>query len=214
MTTPVFLNAPPRSRVILFSVFLPVGYLVLGGILGPRFINLLAVGILFLPSLWFLREHRLMNGLDQKGFCENLLHVFLVATFYSLALHEILPWWEEIFPSPAAFQDVLRQIMHKGESWGWVRDVMAWAWVPAVCEETFFRGVMQVSLLAYFKPRTAIGISAFFFAAYHVNPWYFLFYFALGLYFGWVFFKTRHLGLSMLAHFINNVVAVSLFHLE
>lgn len=214
MTTAVFENPPPRYRVIVFAVLLPMSYLVLGSLMGPRFINLIQVGVIFLPSIWFLKTHKIINATDTKGFKKNFLYVSLWATFLSLALHEILPWWEGIFPPPKELGDVIRFLMHKGQNWGWARDVAELAFLPAICEEVFFRGVMQVSLLNYFKPRTAIGVTAFFFAAYHINPWYFLFYFVLGCYFGWVFFKTRHIGLSMLAHFINNVVAVSLFHLE
>ena len=212
MTTPVFKHLPDRTRVIFFAVFLPLGYFILVGVLGPVAMALVQVSVLFLPSLWFLGTHQLVHGLERENFLKNLLGTVIMTVLLSITLHLVLPWWERIFPPPRAFEEALTVLMHRGQSWGWLRDILELAVLPAVCEETFFRGVMLISLLAYFQPRVAIAVTAFFFAAYHLNPWNFVFYFILGVYFGWLYFKVRHLGLVILAHLINNVVAVTIYH--
>lgn len=58
------------------------------------------------------------------------------------------------------------------------------------------------------KPVWAIVISAAFFAVIHMNPWQAIPAFALGLLFGYVYYKTGSIKLTMLMHFTNNTVAL------
>ena len=60
------------------------------------------------------------------------------------------------------------------------------------------------------KPATAIVISAAFFAILHMNPWQAIPAFCLGLLFGFVYYKTGSLKLTMLMHCVNNTMAVVL----
>ena len=83
-------------------------------------------------------------------------------------------------------------------------------------EEWLCRGMVLRGLLNYkkadgtrgLKPVWAIFVSAFFFAFIHFNPWQGLPAFALGLLFGYVYYKTGSLKLTMLMHFTNNFAAV------
>ena len=102
--------------------------------------------------------------------------------------------------------------MHETTAVGILKDVFFMAVVPAICEEFFFRGFIQAGLAGRIQSQKAIFITAAFFAAYHMNPWYLPFYFILGLLFGFVYEKTACLPLSMLAHFVNNVFGVFLYH--
>lgn len=113
---------------------------------------------------------------------------------------------------PAEFERAFLDLLHVGSPLGFWRDVFLLGAVPALSEETFFRGVVQTGLSAKLKPRTAVFATAAYFAAIHLNPWYFPFYFALGVFFGTIFLKTRRLGLSVLAHFANNALGVVLYH--
>ena len=58
------------------------------------------------------------------------------------------------------------------------------------------------------KPVWAIVISAVFFAFIHLNPWQAVPAFLLGCLFGYVYFKTGSLKLTMLMHFANNTFAL------
>lgn len=77
-------------------------------------------------------------------------------------------------------------------------------------EEWLCRGVVLRGLLTKMKPGTAIAISAAFFAVLHMNPWQALPAFLLGLVFGYVYYKTGSLKLTMLMHFVNNTLALIL----
>ena len=60
------------------------------------------------------------------------------------------------------------------------------------------------------KPVWAIVISALFFAVLHMNPWQGIAAFLLGCLFGYVYWKTGSLKLTMLMHFTNNTFALIL----
>ena len=77
-------------------------------------------------------------------------------------------------------------------------------------EEWLCRGVVLRGLLTKMKPGAAIAISAAFFAVLHMNPWQALPAFLLGLVFGYVYYKTGSLKLTMLMHFVNNTLALIL----
>ena len=74
-------------------------------------------------------------------------------------------------------------------------------------EEWLCRGVVLRGLLTKTSPFTAITVSAAFFAIIHLNPWQAIPAFILGLLFGYVYYKTGSLKLTMLMHCANNTMA-------
>lgn len=79
--------------------------------------------------------------------------------------------------------------------------------VAPLTEELLCRGWLLNSLLDRSPPLRAIGVSAVVFGAMHMNPWQFPYATALGLAFGWIYWRTRSLWLCVLAHALNNGVA-------
>ena len=77
-------------------------------------------------------------------------------------------------------------------------------------EEWLCRGVVLRGLLTRMRPLSAIAVSAAFFAILHMNPWQALPAFMLGMVFGYVYYKTGSLKLTMLMHFVNNTLALVL----
>lgn len=89
------------------------------------------------------------------------------------------------------------------------------ALLPAIGEEWLFRGV----LLKLFKQITgnyhwAIFITAFLFAALHLQFLSFLPRFMLGILLGYMFVLTRNLWIPIVAHFVNNASSVIIFYLH
>jgi membrane protease YdiL (CAAX protease family) len=84
------------------------------------------------------------------------------------------------------------------------------ALLPAVFEETFFRGGMQ-NLLTRFskKPWLAIIITSLIFSVIHLSYYGFLARVCLGMVLGLIFYYSRSLWLSIAAHFFNNAIAVT-----
>ena len=76
-------------------------------------------------------------------------------------------------------------------------------------EEWLCRGMVLRGLLGNgVRPVWAIVISALFFAFIHLNPWQALPAFLLGCLFGYVYYKTGSLRLTMLMHFANNTFSL------
>mgnify|MGYP001076205419 FL=1 len=84
------------------------------------------------------------------------------------------------------------------------------ALLPALFEETFFRGAMQ-NLLTRFskKPWLAILITSLIFSVIHLSYYGFLARVCLGVVLGLIFYYSRSLWLTIAAHFFNNAIAVT-----
>ena len=79
--------------------------------------------------------------------------------------------------------------------------------VPAICEEIFFRGTLTNAYNVY-RERFAIIVSALVFALFHFDIQNFIAPFLLGLLFASLIEYTGSIIPAIVAHFINNVIAV------
>ena len=85
----------------------------------------------------------------------------------------------------------------------WIGPALAVIIAP-LTEEVIFRGLILRGLLGRWKPWTAITVSAALFALMHFNPAQTPVALGLGLLLGWIYVRTRSLGLCMLGHAVNN----------
>ena len=82
-------------------------------------------------------------------------------------------------------------------------------------EEWLCRGMVERGMLGRgMKPFWAIVLSALFFAIIHLNPWQAIPAFLLGCLFGYVYYKTGSLKLTMLMHCTNNTCALILSNID
>ena len=116
---------------------------------------------------------------------------------------------------------IIEQMAKMMEGPLWV-NLITMAIMAPVCEEWLCRGVILRGLLNYqhktpaiegerargMSPALAIVISAIFFAAIHGNVWQGVTAFAIGCLFGYVYYRTGSLKLTMLMHCVNNAFAV------
>jgi len=78
----------------------------------------------------------------------------------------------------------------------------------------FFRGVIQKKLKNILNnPHIAILITSFVFSAIHMQFFGFLPRFFLGMILGYLFYYSGNLWMPIIAHFINNALAVLLMYL-
>ncbi len=86
--------------------------------------------------------------------------------------------------------------------------------IPAIGEELLFRGVFQRLFIALTRNlHLGIFITAFLFSALHLQFLSFLPRFVLGMLFGYMVYWSRSLWPAILAHFLNNSLAVIYYHL-
>ena len=122
-----------------------------------------------------------------------------VATaFMADSLNGLLP------EAPEWFEKAMEQIM---DAPVWITLISVSVFAP-LFEEWLCRGLILRGLLQKTSPAAAIVVSAAFFAVLHMNPWQALPAFLLGLLFGYVYYRTGSLKLTMLMHCANNTLAV------
>lgn len=83
------------------------------------------------------------------------------------------------------------------------------AFLPALAEETSFRGTLQ-QLLG--NRHTAIWVTAFIFSAIHMQFYGFIPRMLMGAMFGYIFVWTGSLWAPVLMHFVNNGIAVIVYY--
>jgi membrane protease YdiL (CAAX protease family) len=92
----------------------------------------------------------------------------------------------------------------------YIVSVVMIAFLPAVFEETFFRGGVQNLLSRWFKtPIVAIIITSVIFSAVHGSYLGFLSRFALSFILGWMYYRTGNIWLNIVGHFTNNFLGVT-----
>ena len=121
----------------------------------------------------------------------------LAAAFMTDALSALMP------PMPEWLEETMKQLL---DAPLWITLISVSIFAP-LFEEWLCRGVVLRGLLVKNSPLTAITVSAAFFAVIHLNPWQAIPAFILGLLFGYVYYKTGSLKLTMLMHCVNNTMA-------
>lgn len=89
------------------------------------------------------------------------------------------------------------------------------AFMAALSEEIFFRGILQKVLIEYTgKKHLAVWIGAALFSAFHMQFYGFIPRMLMGAYLGYMFLWSGSLWPGMAAHFINNAVEVFITWLQ
>jgi hypothetical protein len=84
------------------------------------------------------------------------------------------------------------------------------ALLPALFEEMLFRGALQNLLERWWKsPVAAIIVASLLFSLVHMSIYLFLSRAILGFVLGWMYYRSRNLWVNIIAHFINNAIALT-----
>jgi sodium transport system permease protein len=121
---------------------------------------------------------------------------------------------EWMVPVPREVLEHLRRaLMPEDQSRGLALNLLLVAATPAVCEEALFRGVVLRGLSTRVAPSAAVLVTGVLFGMFHLDVWRLLPSTVLGILLSWVALETRSLVPSMIIHFLNNAVLVTLAHL-
>ena len=96
---------------------------------------------------------------------------------------------------------------------GLVINILVMAFMAALSEEIFFRGLLQqIFIKNKINPHVAIVIAAILFSAFHLQFFGFIPRMFLGIVLGYLYYITQNLWVSITAHFCNNAFAVVATH--
>jgi len=147
--------------------------------------------------------------------CIMLLALFLSTSFGYLNQHIPLSsaWKIRFQKMEDEYNSQVQAIMQLRGFGDYLIGLIIMAFLPALCEETLFRGGLQNFLARSTQnPWLSIIIVSILFSAVHFSFYGFLPRMFLGIILGLIYYYTGSLWLSILAHFTNNAIAVSQFY--
>lgn len=138
----------------------------------------------------------------------NPIVFFFILLIATIALGIIIGPISNSMQSPDWFNKIM-ELTVGGNFWTSFITVAIFA---PLCEEFLCRGIILRGLLKHISPIAAILWSAFIFAFIHLNPWQAVPAFILGVFMGWIYYKTHSLWATIFIHFVNNALASLTFH--
>ncbi|MBN1769008.1 MAG: CPBP family intramembrane metalloprotease [Prolixibacteraceae bacterium] len=196
-------------------------YLQLWQSIGLFIIPALLLAFVFSTSVWnYLKMNKRisMGSTVLAGFIV-LLSGPLISYVGILNAEMDLPQWlsglEQWMRQSEDQAGTLTKMFVKADSIGiLLYNVFLIALIPAIGEEFLFRGVVQRIFLDWTKNKhIAIWISAILFSALHLQFYGFIPRALLGAIFGYLFVWSGSIWLPVIAHFVNNTLAVVAYYL-
>ena len=86
--------------------------------------------------------------------------------------------------------------------------ILVVALTPAICEELLFRGLIQKNITLATSKKWGYILAGIIFGVYHLNPFLIVPLMSLGVFFGFLMYRSETILVPMLAHFANNVVSI------
>jgi uncharacterized protein len=211
----------------VITVVVARGEITLSNVTLVRWATLIGqLAFILVPTVWLARRR---HGELTEFFRIRIPEVrHLVATMVAVfALQQMLQAYmvvQDLIPLPGDLQkmlDTIRKLLEETErvlvqanSPGeFLFVLLVVALVPAISEELLFRGLVQRNLEAAAGWRGAV-ITGIIFGVYHFNPFTLVPLVALGVYFGFIVYRSGNITLSMSAHFFNNFVACAATYLR
>lgn len=154
-------------------------------------------------------------------FTQKQLLLVPVLLFSAIYFSGTLAWLNEMIPASASLKasfdkmeaDYVKQseaILSLNSAGDYILSIFIMGLLPAICEETLFRGGLQNYLTRWIrKPWIAIVIASLIFSAAHFSYYGFLPRAFLGMMLGAVYYYSGSLWVSILAHFLNNALAIT-----
>lgn len=194
---------------------------------GSEYMMLISYPVMFIPPMMYAMYKSRGNALFDTGYEMDSRHfgkfgtaaISILVMLSTLALAFDMDIVNALMPPMPEWLENMLKGMTQGKFW--VNFLCVSVFAPFF-EEWLCRGMILRGLLNYsrsegrrgIRPAAAIAISALFFAAIHLNPWQAVPAFALGCLFGYVYYRTGSLNLTMLMHFTNNTFALIISNID
>lgn len=180
--------------------------------------------LLFLPALLYLL---LCHGKNffWLGFNKHINSRQIILGFFLIFLANILanpladlskmivsnfPGWDAQARFLEKEYEQQAMLLSNLKSWGeFFMAIVIMAFFPALFEEVFFRGALQNLLERWWKmPLLAVLVTSLLFSFIHLSIYLFLSRALLGFVLGLMYQRSKNIWVNIVAHFLNNTVAV------
>lgn len=181
-----------------------------------------SLGLFVFPALLFIRMNPDLLQLNLKPTVLNCILCILIY-FSVVPMMEGLQWYNEGLSLPenwsglenwmrqteASALEITRLLVEMEGPGDFIFNLFLIAIIPAFGEELIFRGIVQKRINQQFNSlHLGVWISAICFSAMHLQFFGFLPRLILGVVFGYLFAYGKNIYLPILAHFLNNSVAL------
>ena len=173
---------------IIFNNLIEVEFLIF-------FYYFLSLGTSFL-IIFFIRKRE--NKIDNKFkfSIDEKTVIIVVSVVVVVLIHIISSGIGGLIPMPEMIE---KMFVSLGEKHGLFSFLLMVILAPFF-EELIFRGIMLDGLLKNYSPEKSILISSILFGLVHLNPWQFVTGFFMGIFVGWIYYKTKSVMLAIILH--------------
>jgi len=162
---------------------------------------LLAMGVPF-GIAHLIRNKR--TGISKYNFSLSSMKIMVLISISIIAIQTgIVSPIVSSLPMPEIMKKIFLEFANQNGIFSFIVIVIA----APIIEELIFRGIILNGLLQRYSPVKSIIISSVLFGIVHLNPWQFISALIIGLFSGWVYYRTRKLTLSIMIHSVNNLFA-------
>lgn len=222
---------PAVSDIFILLLWLLLGAIVGGLVTMPfalalpqekvaEYTTVLSYPLMFIPAMIYCSIKSRSRSFSHPGVLLNSAHFgnagglvcALLTILATLAAGFCADFFVSILPPMPSFLEEALRSLTGGNFWinFLCVSIMAPFFEEWLCRGTILRGLLHHNV----KPVWAIIISAVFFAFIHLNPWQAIPAFIFGCVFGYIYYKTGSLLLTMLAHFTNNTFSLIMSQLD
>lgn len=224
-----------------FSFFSIIGIFLANAIWGAQQVNtnpdairffqgISTMGIFLFPAIVFvylekktIPKNFIYNKMDKKSIQSLIIIVALSVIIIPLisfigeinqwihfpeSLKNIENWMIKLEEKNGAILNLLTQNVNFET---YLKNILVMAFVPAICEEVFFRGALQNFSIQVFKNKhIAIVFTAIIFSIIHFQFYGFIPRVLLGIYLGYLMIWSGSLLLPIIAHFLHNFLSITI----
>jgi membrane protease YdiL (CAAX protease family) len=182
---------------------------------------------MLVPTLWFVRARGeeigrflRLNVPDYKQIILTVIAMFALQQMLQgyMAVQNAIPLPDVLERAIERVKELFEQtyqlLMTTRSPGEFLFVVVVVALTPAVCEEILFRGLVQRSIEKVTPGLTGAIIAGAIFAGFHLIPYNLVPLTVLGVYFGFVVYRSNSLLVSISTHFFNNFIAVTASYLQ
>lgn len=204
---------PSLGQSWLLVALIFVGSLLTGIALPHASLSLSYLLMMLLPLAfcWWLGSEAMLSGagpvpINAPDFGKLPAWAFLLLSAVALlALSVVIEPATEAIPMPDSVKAIFERLFLNSALWD---IVLSTCILAPLLEELLCRGMMLRGMHSRgMAPWKAIFWSAFLFALMHMNPWQSIPALLIGIFLGWVYWRTRCLWATIFLHCFNNSVS-------
>tara|TARA_Y100000992_G_scaffold258808_1_gene193124 strand:- start:16 stop:813 length:798 start_codon:yes stop_codon:yes gene_type:complete len=205
--------------ISIFSAFLSGGIIVSLGLYFPEYSQktftfisfIVGQSFMLIPLISFLisKKEPLIKRLRINPISSETIKLTTMFSIGLIILSDEFDRLIQVFiPSPNYIVD-LNNLLQPDSVFGYILLIIAIAIIAPIGEELLFRGFLQQFLEQHWKDITrAILITSLFFSIIHMNPYWFIQIYILGIMLGFLSWKTNSIFPPLILHALNNGTAL------